>query len=385
VRAWLLTVVSLSACGDNLVAVAPPLEHSDTLFLAAHFDDDIIFMQPALLNALREGATTTVYATTAGPNGTDRDLFEASKVAYGALVGSMEWECGLLALGDANVQHCRLRDRPVSLLDLGIPDGGIPGDRRDSLLHLFEGTVSELSLDNGGTVTATTVTDLFVRVFEATTPNTLETLELAGAHGRDHSSHMFVASIGLWAAARVSYAGAATWHRGYNVDVEMPNLGSDLLPARMMLGYWEACAYDCGPCGRPCDAVSVSHEIWLERQYASTRLRAASGSFALGDTCLGESLQLGDCASSAHVELDPTGAMRIREECLGSTAAGELVLDTCTGMPEQYWVLDSEGFVWNGRPPEIGVDMTYDHVRCLGDGRASTCGVNLQPRWQLFP
>jgi hypothetical protein len=33
VRAWLLTIVSLSACGDNLEPVAPSLEHADTLFL----------------------------------------------------------------------------------------------------------------------------------------------------------------------------------------------------------------------------------------------------------------------------------------------------------------------------------------------------------------
>src|SRR2546421_1941910 len=51
----------------------------------------------------------------------------------------------------------------------------------------------------------------------ATTPSEIHTLELAATHGRDHSSHMFVASFALWAEARTGYDGPVTWHRGYNV------------------------------------------------------------------------------------------------------------------------------------------------------------------------
>lgn len=381
----ILACACVAACGDNLEPVAPPLVHSDTLFLVGHPDDDMIFIAPELQHTLREGgSTTTVYATTAGPHGSNPLLLEAAKVAYGSVVGSSAWDCGLLELGGVQVQHCRLHDRPVSLLDLGIPDGGIPGDRHDSLLHLFDGTASELTLDAGGTVTAATVTELFASLFEATTPMTLESLELAATHGRDHSSHMFVSTIGLWAAALVRFSGSATWHRGYNVDVEVPDLGDDLVPARTMLGYYEACADHCGPCGQPCPAVLAAHETWIERQYASTRVTEISGALMLGTACLGEDLQLGDCASAAHVDLDATGELRIGDHCVASTATDELVLDTCTGLPEQYWVLDSEGYVWNGRRAQIGTDMTYDHVRCLGgDGRAATCGAHLQPRWQL--
>src|SRR5512146_2542851 len=104
------------ACGDNVVPVGPPLTHSDTLFLAAHEDDDMIFMQPELLRALGEGkATTTVYATSAGPHGRGIGHFEAAKMAYAAIVGSHDWDCGMTELGTITVEHCRLRDRPISV------------------------------------------------------------------------------------------------------------------------------------------------------------------------------------------------------------------------------------------------------------------------------
>ena len=66
-------------------------------------------------------------------------------------------------------------------------------------------------------------------------------------------------------------------------------------------------------------------------------------------------------------------------------ATDEVTLAPCTGAPEQYWVLDSEGLLWNGRPPQRAPDMTYDHVRCLTGQGAVTCGANLQARWTILP
>jgi len=374
------------ACGDNAVGVGAPLAHSDALFLAAHEDDDMIFMQPELLRRISEGAsTTTIYATTAGPKGRGPGVLDAATVAYGKIAGSDAWECGPLRLGTIVVEHCRLRDRPVSLVDFGIADGTPSGNRTNSLLHLFDGSVQQLPADTAGSVTSESVIDLFTDLLEATTPNAIETLELAGSHGRDNSSHMFVASIGLWAAARVGYSGSVTWHRGYNVDLEAPTLaGDDLSDARTMLGYYEACVTHCGPCGQPCASLREAHEIWLARQYSTERVRAALGRLALGDRCLDASLSLGDCANAVAVELEPTGALRVGESCVTSSGTDQLTLAPCTGAPEQYWVLDSDGLLWNGRPPQRAPDMTYDHVRCLTPHGAPTCGANLQARWTIL-
>jgi hypothetical protein len=374
------------ACGDNTVPVGPPLAHSDLVFWAAHPDDDMIFMQPELLRQLGSGSLTTIYATTAGLDGVDLNRFEAAKFAYGAAYQAQDWECGDINVSTLTVHHCRLRDYPVSLVDFGLPDGGIPGDRRDSLLHLVDGTVSELQGFYGGRVTLESAVLLFTRVFEATTPVALHTLDLAASHGRDHSSHLFVASFTLWAAARAGFAGAVTWNRGYNVDVEQPTLaGDDLAAARNMLGYFEACADGCAACGTSCSAVDPSHEAWLERQYQTDRVPSATGRLALGDGCADRSLGLGSCSDAPSFELSPEGALRLGDQCVTTTANDGLELSPCTGVPEQYWVLDGEGSLWNGSVPMPTADMHYEHVRCLAAGDAPVCGASVQARWTFVP
>jgi hypothetical protein len=393
VRTWRDRIVvhtlplALAACGDNIFPVGVPLTHSDALFLAAHEDDDMIFMQPELLRRIADGSSiTTVYATSAGPDGRGPKIFPAATVAYGRMAGSDAWDCGVIPLGTIEVEHCRLRDRPISLVDLGLPDGGTSGARTEGLLHLIDGTVAELAADTDGNVTRETVVELFAHLLEATTPDAIETLELAGSHGRDNVSHMFVGGIGLWAAALVGYTGPVTWHRGYNVAVEEPTLEVESLPAaRTMLGYYEACADGCAPCGTPCASVLPAHDVWLSRQYSTERVREARGKLAAGDTCLDASLAIGDCANAPEVALEASGALRVADSCVTSSETDQLTLAPCTGAPEQYWVLDSEGALWNGRPPQRAGDMTYDHVRCLTAQGAPTCGANLQVRWTLLP
>jgi hypothetical protein len=198
---------------------------------------------------------------------------------------------------------------------------------------------------------------------------------------------MFVASIGLWAAARVGYSGPMIWHRGYNVaDANLdPTLaGDDLSEARTMLGYYEACADGCAACGTSCPMVLPAHETWLQRQYSTTRVQEARGKLASGEQCMDASLSLTDCANAPEVELEPTGALRIGEACVTSSETGELKLAPCTGGPEQYWVLDSDGMLWNGLPPQRAAGMSYDHVRCLATDGVPTCGSNLQVHWMLL-
>jgi hypothetical protein len=379
-----LIACALAGCGDNLKPIGPPLEHSDTLFLGAHNDDDFIFMEPDLEARLGTGSSTTIYATTAGPDGPNLNLMEAAKVAYGTTVGSQHWECGTIEIGALTAEHCRLRDRPVSIVDLGLPDGGIPGDRPESLLHLIDGSMPHLDGYFGGSVDAESVITVFADIYAATTPSAVQTLELAASHGRDHSSHMFVGSIGFWAAARVGYTGPITWNRGYNVEFEMPTLDeAQLAGARKILGYYEACADHCGPCGTSCSALDASHETWIARQYQTVRVPEYSGTLALGDSCLDATLALGDCAAAAQFDLSPTGTLRVGDQCVTSRANNAVALAPCAELPEQFWMLDSDGALWNGRVPAHATDMTHDHVRCLAGTSAPTCGAKVLAHWTI--
>lgn len=390
---WIASLVVVTGCGDNITPIGPPLERADTLFVVAHSDDDMIFMQPELLAALHAGAVTTMYVTMGDPvEGYEHAQFllRATRTAYASIAGGSEWECGYVWLDGATAQHCRLSARPVSLIALDLPDGGIPGERRDSLLHLVDGTVAALPVlgPEGGSATVDTTIDALAQIIAATEPREIHALELAGTHGRDHSSHMFSSSFAFWAAARIAYPGPITWHRGYNVDVEAITLdGADYAAARDMLGYYEACSSSCGRCGSSCTTLLAAHEGWLQRQYASTRVVEATGPLTFDDRCLTASRQLADCAAAPPAQLDRGGQLRLGDGCLATTPEDGVTLEACTGGPAQYWALDSEGFLWNGRPPTPGGDMSYDHVRCLsGDGAiasAPTCGAQRRPRWRF--
>jgi hypothetical protein len=403
-------VLTLVACGDNLPAVGPPLERADTMFIIAHFDDDMIFMQPELLHAIEAGSLTTVYVTSGDlihGNKRAEHTFEAARVAYAAAAGASDWDCGYLRVGESPVHHCRLPDAQISLIGLDIPDGGTQGDEVSSLLHLVDRTVSSLPIMGavGGRATAATITETLAALITATAPDEIHALDLAACHGRDHSSHLLSSSFALWAAAQAGYPGAMRFHRGYNVDAEPVTLSQDdydlVVP---MLAHFEACYYGCAPCGSPCTELNEAHETWMHRQYSSDRSPLdAHGALAL-DEAAGlcaqareTGLVLGDCAGAPPVRIDATGHLQVGGACIASVAglAEPVALVPCADDPAQYWVSDSEGHLWNGRPPDPSADMAFDHVRCLDvvDGGAAappgttlvapTCGEHRRSRWHI--
>jgi len=86
---------------------------------------------------------------------------------------------------------------------------------------------------------------------------------------------------------------------------------------------------------------------------------------------------------------ESSGHLVARELCAASRRDGTVALAPCADAPEQYWLLDSDGHLWNGAPPDATPSMDYDHVRCLApDGAgtlatAPTCGMDLQPTWHV--
>jgi hypothetical protein len=397
-RSLVLGVVVAAGCGDNIPPAGPDLAPAPRLFITAHRDDDMIFMQPELIEALQSGPVTTIYVASGDPDGLDHaeQLLEGARYGYGSIVGSNDWDCGYLPVEDSAVHHCRLRDRDVSLIELDVADGGLQGEMADSMLHLVEGKIPDLPILGplGGRVTEAQIIDELAAVIAATAPDRIDTLDVAATHGRDHSSHLLSSSFTLWALARIHYAGELRWHRGYNVALEDVTLAdTDFTPAAAMLGYYEACYFKCGPCGTSCAKVDPTHEKLLWRQYSYDRV-AAGGQMRLtsGDQCAqvspGGELLLGDCASATAMRLDASGHLVANQLCAASKRDGSVAFAPCADVPEQYWLYDSEGHVWNGAPPDAMAGMDYDHVRCLAPGAAATtptCGADLQPTWQLLP
>jgi hypothetical protein len=408
-----------AGCGDNLTD-PPPVEPADTLIVIAHFDDDMIFMQPELHTALASGRSlTTVYVSSGDQlHGGARaaHTFMAARMGYSSVTGSRDWNCGTIWLAGSPAEHCRLRNRPVSLIALGIADGEKYGELTYSPLHLVEGRVPDLpilGLIEGRATVASTIAELS-EIIALTRPAEIHALDLASTHGYDHSGHMFSSAFALWAAAAARYDGPIRWHRGYSVDPEPMNLSdADYATVKPMIGSFEACYTRCGPCGTSCRTIDQGHDQRMRRQYSSTRSPLATrGALALETgTCAsvtaGGQLALADCASAATVELDASGHLTIGDACLASGTGNDdpVALAPCQDTPAQYWVIDSDGLIWNGRPPgpvPCAVDerscqakppccMNYDHVRCLGPGAtpgaplgAPVCGWMLQPHWRFL-
>src|SRR3954469_18809283 len=140
------------SCGRLLLALAavacgagPSLPRSHDLVIVAHQDDDLLFMQPDLWNAIHRRQPVTVVYVTAGDAGhgvayaASRTI--AAKAAYGQVSRSQDWHCGWIELAGHAAQRCDLPAGNVALMFLGYPDGGVFGDQPASLLHLWEGTV----------------------------------------------------------------------------------------------------------------------------------------------------------------------------------------------------------------------------------------------------
>jgi len=386
----------LAACGDNTPSIGPPIAPAETLFVVAHFDDEEIFMQPELVTALRAGSVATIFVTSGDQvkgDGHAQEVFEAARTAYGKMAGDSTWDCGYVTVTELPVQHCRLRDRDVAVLALDVPEGAIDGHFDDSLLHLVEGRPSLPILGPiGGRVTTASLVDELAELVRLIDPAQIHALDLPATHGRDHSSHLLSSAFLLWGAASAGYSGELAWHRGYNVASEPVTLdGAAFADAAEMLGFFEACYYGCGECGTascPVDKLDVTHVTWMHRQYA-THADHTTGVLASDAGCLvaqGDALAIDACVGRV-AKLDETAHLAIGDRCAASTADGAIVLEPCATTPEQVWMLDSEGFVWNGRPPAPSADMEYDHVRCLAATNATatapTCGSLLQPHWQI--
>jgi hypothetical protein len=406
----LVAALGLAACGEVLPPPEGlPLPAADTLFVVAHFDDDLIFMQPDVIAALEAGSVTTVYVTSGDPvygNGRRARNLGAAQIAYASVLGSEAIDCGYVRVNGAAVEHCRWTDRPMSMISIDIPDGGIPGEYDDSPLHLVEQKVTSVPVMGpaGGRLTLDGVIGSLAELITMTRPREIHALDLGAKYGYDHSSHVFSSAFTFWGAARAGYAEAIRWHRGYNVDGTPITLtGDDLDASSTMLAYFDACYFACAPCGTPCAAPIKSHADWLARQYSHARspidaldtlaLAAADGLCAVASGA-GAGLVLGDCAAAPRLGLAATGHLRLGDACVASAPGNDdpVVLAPCADDPAQYWLADSDGQLWNGRPPQPVANMAYDHVRCLNAEPmagavvgAPICGEHLTTRWRFGP
>ena len=95
-------VVLLAACGDNQHGDGPPLAEARDLTVIAHEDDDLLFMQPDLIEAIEHGTgITNVYVTAGnGTKGTSaaNPRYAGLMAAYGRAANDTAWDCGWIRI-----------------------------------------------------------------------------------------------------------------------------------------------------------------------------------------------------------------------------------------------------------------------------------------------
>ena len=94
----LAVVALIAACGDNQHGEGVPLANAHDLVVVAHEDDDLLFMQPDLIEVVRAGGGMTNVYVTAG-NGTKgppaaNPRYAGLMAAYGTVANDQAWFCG---------------------------------------------------------------------------------------------------------------------------------------------------------------------------------------------------------------------------------------------------------------------------------------------------
>lgn len=399
-RRWcLLALLAVSACGDNSTPDGVALAASDELYVVAHQDDDLLFMQPELLESVQRGtALTTVYITAGSVDLVEAELrYDGLRSAYGAAAGANDWRCGWIEIEGHIAEHCRHAEQPISLVFLGYPDGGKEGEQPTSLLRLWEGTI-----DSASTIAARPASyqreDLIAtltRIIRETNPATIRTLEVASTHGRDHADHMIAGALTVLAMARAASQADLISYRGYSTEFQPPNkLPIVFDAARQMISRYEACVGGCDvACGDACTSIAEMHATWLARRYAIGFRRRAGGRLRSGSLCLAPNaaaLALVDCNTAPGWRLDSGGELRSDDgRCIVTQPSGDLELADCVGGAERRVVVDDEGHIWSGLPPAPEAGMDYAHLWCLtpaaSGARMQLCGVDRAPAWDFVP
>ena len=383
----LVLFAALMACGDNELPAGVPLGVANDLAIVAHQDDDLLFMQPDLIEALRHGGGVTIAYVTAGNDNHDfaysQKRYDGVMSAYSAASGASGWQCGWIELSGHAAEHCRLEAAKLSLVFLGYPDGGKQGQFATSLLALWSGKITGADTiaprtahyDREGLVAT------LAAVIATTQPRTIRTLEVAANHGTDHSDHMIVGALAVLAKASAGAQAELLSYRGYDISAE-PGDGFPPITAiaNDAFAHYSACTDGCAACGEACATFSATYAGYLQRHYAVRIDRYATG--VAEGMCVSAG-GLGDCAVPWRFDRD--GLVHVGDQCVAVDTTGGLGLGPCaTATP---MTLDEEGHIWIGVPPPAMTDAM--HLDCVamiaGVPRVTLCGGDMAPTWTIAP
>lgn len=238
----------------------PVLYQNGTMTIVAHVDDDLLFMNPDISNAIAQGETSTIVYVTAGDAGRDAEYWQGretgAKAAYSVMAGAEDWVDEFVTIEQAgssfNVTSSYLQSAPnVRLYFLRIPDGaGAIADPADyqSLARLEDGTrLNVETVDGYASYTRTDLVNVLSGMMEAHDPEgfRLQVAEGDYAEG-EHTDHVHATEFALEAMDEFSGTGYQVTHYvNYQSDQLAPNF-TDAEAAFSLEVMQAYAAYDTG-------------------------------------------------------------------------------------------------------------------------------------------
>jgi LmbE family N-acetylglucosaminyl deacetylase len=286
-------------------------EGETVLSVWAHYDDDLIFANPTLQNAISNGSCVRTAYVTAGDGGLGASYVKAREFgilkAYNVMrASSAEWTQSITTLpsGVELTQYVPVDATNVSVLFFHLPDGGLKGKGfrttgSVTIRMLLDGRTPTLTPVGGGApVTSAALTASISDLITMFHPSLLATLVPSiAAHGwqGDHPDHSTVGTFTREAAQKAGYdLTKLRYFEGYPARLKPANITGAVLTTK--LAAYRAYASNDKVIGCATDQACLQRRgfgTWVQRQYSFTDAELFPG---------GATIPLSESANAVAVE-----------------------------------------------------------------------------------
>ncbi len=250
------------------------------LNLVSHTDDDLLFMNPDIDEAIDHGHCMRSVYLTAGDAGREESYVverEAGvRAAYAVMAGVPDqWAHSDLTIDGFTIRSFTLEQAPrVSLSFLGVPDGieGAGSDRygHASLSRLWDGELSHANTVDGlNRFSKQALIDVLTGILHHDHAALVRTLERTGAYGRDHNDHRNSARFAIAAYEHSDKSATHLSYRGYNISDLPANLDEAAVHAKWE-AFWAYVQHDPALANGRDPIVTTLYAGWAARQYPTS-------------------------------------------------------------------------------------------------------------------
>jgi LmbE family N-acetylglucosaminyl deacetylase len=260
-----------------------------TMNFIAHEDDDLLFINPAVIHDIQSGNCVRTVYFTAGDNGHDSSYWlsrqKGAERAYDSMLnkGDELWQERIIKLPTGQIATIASPqdDSSISLIFLHLPDGGLRGTGftntdHQSLQKLYNNQITDIrTVDNVSSYTSTQLTQTLTNLMQTFRPTNLRTLSSGvNTHTPDHSDHANVAryttlAYKVYLQQTPQPTPTITYYLGYSIR-DLPatlNKADSAAKTKAFLAY---SIFD----GATCHKITLcyTHAIYgsyLQRQYTN--------------------------------------------------------------------------------------------------------------------